>query len=281
MLNSKGKIVVLQEAVKHASANGMIHDAVLVFKDNKIVVDALGVEDKQGVVDGGLTAHIEYTFEVITPEEVAIGSLPDLLDKLELFERNDEVTVYTTAKNELVVERTEPRQVMTYELADKKYIKSYPQGDKVISWKPITLRRSKDGKEKTFEFSANITIEANILKEYGKKISKIKVSDDNGKVYVPVQIKDGKLTTVLKGETASLLTEVPAMSEKVVVDAVETIKILSLGTATSKYGKELLDLISLAHGKAKISMSDMSPVHIHYEYEGMSSDYMLRKHEEN
>ena len=279
MLNSNGKIVVLQEAIKHVHAEGLIHDAVLVFKDNKIVIDALGVEDKQGVVDGGLTAYVEYPFEISTPEEVAIGNLSDLLDKLELFDRNDEVRVYTTEKNELVVDRENPKQVLRYDLADKKYIKSYPQGDRVSSWRPVTLKKT-NGKEKPFVFTANISIEANILREYGKIVSKIKVSDDSGKVYVPIQIKDGKLTTVLKGDTTSLLREVPAITEKVLVDNIETVKTLSSGTATSKYGKELLDIIKLAYGTARLEMSDMSPIHIHYEHEGMTSDYLLQRYEE-
>lgn len=273
MLQAKGKIVVLQEVIKHARADGLIHDAVLNFADNKIVVEALGIEDKQGVVDATLTVRVEYPFEVTSPVEVSIEDLGDLLNKLELFERNDEVRVYTTADNKLVIDREAPKQTLTYDLADKKHVKSYPTGDKVGSWDPVTLKRN-DGREKVLKFDASINIEANVLREYGKVVSEIKP------LYTPIQIKDGKLITALKGETVSLLREVPAMVEKVVVDGVETVKVRSTGTATSMFDKELHNLIKLAYGVATIKISEMSLGHIHYEHDGMKSDYLIQRYEE-
>lgn len=273
MLQAKGKIVVLQEVIRHARADGLIHDAVLNFADNKIVVEALGIEDKQGVVDATLTVRVEYPLEISSPTEVSIGDLGDLLNKLELFERNDEVKIYTTADNKFVVDREVPKQILTYDLADKKYVKSYPTGDKVVSWNPVTLKRS-DGKEKVLKFDASISIEANVLREYGKVVSEIKP------LYTPIQIRDGKLITALKGETTSLLREVPAMVEKTKVGEVETVKILSSGTATSMFDKELHNLIKLAYGVATIRIGEMSLGHIHYELKGMKSDYLIQKYEE-
>lgn len=273
MLQAKGKIVVLQEAIKHVQADGLIHDAVLNFAENKIVVEALGIEDKQGVVDSTLTVRVEYPLEITSPAEVAIGNLGDLLDKLEMFDRNDDVIVYTTSDNKLVVDRENPKQTLTYDLADKKFIKSYPSGTRVVSWNPVTLRKP-DGKERKFEFLAYAKIEANKLREYGKVVQQIKP------LYIPLQIADFKLLTAIKGETASLMREVEVLQEKTKVGDLESVRVHAGGTATSKYDKELFNLIKLAYGVATIRMSNDSPIHVHYEHEGMVSDYLLQKYEE-
>ncbi len=99
------------------------------------------------------------------------------------------------------------------------------------------------------------------LKEHGKKISMIGASS------IPLSIKDGKLITEVSGETSGLMREVEGVTSVV-------------GNASSSYDRELLMIFIHAIGIATLRLSEGSPIHIHFEHETMTADYLLQVHEE-
>jgi hypothetical protein len=249
----------LQELIRKVYLNGLINDAVLIFKDNRMKIEAIGFEDEQGVVDQTLTTDVSYPCEIIEGGEVGISKIGILLSNLELFERDDIIQLSISAKNELVVSRTTPPQVLTYDIADISFIKTYSTGLKTIFGAPIKLVKI-DGKEKLIAFDTMVVVDGQKLKEHGKKVSTIKANS------IPISVKDGKLITDMKGETSGLMREVEGV-------------ISVSGNASSSYDKEILTIFNHAIGTATLRLSEGSPVHIHYEHESMTADYLLQVHE--
>lgn len=260
------KMMNLQELVRKVYLEGLINSAVIQFKNNRMTISAVGVEDEQGIVDQTLTIDVSYPCESMTEEgEISISFIDDqkkadFLPKLELFERDDIVSL-SVSQNKLVVSRANPPQVLTYDLADKKFVKTYSEGLKTIFGTPIRLLKL-DGKEKLISFDSSVVVDAQKLKDHGAKISKINAKS------IPLQIKEGKLITNLQGETSSLLREVEGVTSVV-------------GNASSIYSKELLKIIKQGIGTTTLRFSEGSPLHLHYEHESAIMDYLIQVHEES
>ena len=259
MVQAIVKMYNLQELIRKTYLNELINNAVILFKDNRMKIEAIGIEDDQGVVDQTLTVDVNYPCETTENGEVALNNLGDFLSKLELFERDDIVQISIT-NNNLVIGRTTPSQVLSYELADIKFIKTYSTGLKTIFGTPIKLVKL-DGKEKLISFDSSVVVDGQKLKEHGAKISKIKA------LSIPLSIRDGHLITDVKGETSSLMREVEGVTSAV-------------GNASSSYDKELLTIFNHAIGVATLRLSEGSPIHIHFEHETLTCDYLLQVHEE-
>lgn len=254
------KIMNFQELIRKTYLDGLINNCVAIFKDGRMKTECIGIEDEQNVVDQTLTVDINYPCETIENGELAINNLGDFLSKLELFERDDIVSL-SVSQNKLVISRANPPQVLTYDLADKKFIKTYSEGLKTIFGTPIRLLKL-DGKEKLISFDSSVVVDAQKLKDHGAKISKINAKS------IPLQIKEGKLITNLQGETSSLLREVEGVTSVV-------------GNASSIYSKEILKIIKQGIGTATLRFSEGSPLHLHYEHESAIMDYLIQVHEEN
>lgn len=265
MVNVTLKMHNLQELIRKTYLEGLINNVVIQFKDNRMKIEAIGIEDEQGTIDNTLTIDVNYPCESMTEGgEVAINLLddnkkPSFLPKLEIFERDDIVQLYVN-NNQLVISRTTPMQVLTYDLVDKKFVKTYSTGLKAIFGTPIKLVKL-DGKEKLIAFDSSVVVDAQKLKDHGAKVSKI------GAKSIPLKIKDGKLVTELKGETSSLIKEVEGV-------------ISAVGNASSIYDKELLTILKMGIGTATLKLSEGSPMHVHFEYESMSCDYLIQVHED-
>lgn len=260
MVQATVKMHNLQELIRKVHLGGLLNNAVILFKDNRMKIEAIGFEDEQGIVDQTITVDVNYPCETTENGEVAINNLGNLLSQLDLFERDDVVQISTSAKNELVVVRTTPPQVLKYDLADIKFIKTYSTGLKTIFGAPIKLVKA-DGKEKLISFDTTVVVDGQKLKEHGSKISKI------GATSVPLSIKNGKLITDVRGETSGLIREVEGVTS-------------AIGNASSIYDKEILTIFKHGIGVATLRLSEGSPVHIHYEYESMTFDALLQVHEE-
>lgn len=258
MVQATVKIYNLQELIRKTHLDRLINNCVIQFKDNRMKTEAVGVEDEQGTVDQTLTLDINYPCETIENGEVAINNLKDFLSKLELFERNDVVQISTT-NNNLVIGRITPPQVLTYELADIKFIKTYSTGLKTIFGTPIRLVKL-DGKEKLISFDTTVVVDSQKLKEHASKISKIKA------VSIPISVRDNKLVTDIRGETSGLMREVEGVTSVI-------------GNASSSFDKELLTIFNYAIGVTTLRLSEGSPIYIHFEHEGMTFDALLQVHE--
>ena len=259
MVKATVKMHNLQELIRKTYLGGLINNAVILFKDNRMKIEAIGIEDEQGVIDQTLTVDVNYPCETTENGEVALNNIGDFLSKLELFERDDIVQI-STQNNNLIIGRTTPPQVLTYELADIKFIKTYSTGLKTIFGTPIKLVKL-DGKEKIISFDSSVVVDGQKLKEHGAKISKIKA------LSIPLSIKDGKLITDVKGETSGLMREVDGVTSVV-------------GNASSSYDKELLTIFNHAIGIATLRLSEGSPIHTHFEHEGMTFDALSQVHED-
>ncbi len=260
MLNVTVKMHNLQELIRKVHLGGLLNNIVILFKDNRMKIEAIGLEDEQGIVDQTITIDVNYPCESMTEGgEVALNLIGDLLSKLELFERDDIVQLSISAKNELVVVRTTPHQVLLYDLADIKFIKTYSTGLKTIFGAPIKLVKA-DGKEKLIAFDTTVVVDGQKLKEHGSKISKINATS------VPLSVKDGKLITDVRGETSGLLRE---------VEGVTSVS----GNASSIYDKEILTIFKHGIGVATLRLSEGSPIHINFTHESMTADYLLQVYE--
>jgi len=256
MLNVTVKMHNLQELIRKVYLNGLINDAVLMFKDNRMKIEAIGMEDEQGVVDQTLTIDVNYPCEVTEGGNVAINGIGTLLSNLELFERDDIVQLSISAKNELVVVRTTPSQVLTYDLADIQFIKTYSTGLKTIFGAPIKIVKL-DGKEKLIAFDTTVVVDGQKLKEHAKKVSAIKATS------VPIRVIGGKLITDIKGEISGLTREVEGVTS-------------ASGNSGSTFKGDILTIFNHGIGTATLRFSEGSPIHVHFEHESMTADYLLQ-----
>ncbi len=259
MVQAKVTMHDLQELIRKTYLEGLLNNAVILFKDNRMKIEAIGVETDQGIVDGKLTIDINYPCEITEAGDFAINNLGDFLSKLELFERDDIVLISSTTTDVNIIRATPP-QTLTYELTDKKFIKTFSTGLKVIFGTPIKLVKL-DGKEKIISFDSSVVVDAQKLKEHGAKISKIKANS------IPLKIKDGKLITEVKGETSSLVREVEGVTT-------------AIGNATSTYSKNLLTILKMGIGTATLRFSEGTPLHVNFTHESMEANYLLQINDE-
>jgi hypothetical protein len=254
------KMYNLQELIRKVYLEGLINSAVILFKDNRMKIEAMGVEDEQSVIDQTLTVDVNYPCDTMTEGgEIALEKIGDFLSNLEIFERDDVVQL-SVANNQFVVTRMTPPQVLTFDLADKKFIKTYSEGLKTVFGSPIKLIRL-DGKEKVIAFDASVTVDAQKLKEHGKKVSEIAAKS------IPIIIKDGKFITTVRGEVSGLTREVEGVTA-------------ITGNASTICRTEFLKIIKRGIGVAILRFSEGSPLHIHFEHESMTADYLLQIYEE-
>jgi hypothetical protein len=261
MVNVTVKMMNLQELVRKTYLEGTINTAVIQFKDNRMFIEAVGIETEQGIVDGQLMVNVSYPCETMTEAgEIALSFIDDnkkmdILPKLELFERDDIVQLSVTG-NELVVTRLNPPQVLTYELIDKKFVKSFSVGRKIVFGTPIKIVKI-DGTSKDLVLDSTVVVDAQKLKEHGSKILKFKAKA------IPITIKDGKLVTNVKGETSGFIREVDGI-------------ISVVGNANSTYNDVILKIFANGIGTATVKMSEGSPIHVSYTHESMTANFLLQ-----
>lgn len=269
MVNVTVKMYNFQELIRKThlktQGEGLIQSAVIVLKNKRMNIDAIGFEDSQGTVDQTIMSSVTYPCESVEEEgEIAVDNLGDLLSKLELFKRDEIVQIYTNEKNLIItrpiIDGTTSSQTLSYELADKNDIKSYPSGIKIVFDNPIVLKNI-NGNEKKITFDSFVVVDGQKIKEHGSVISEIKAKS------IPLTIKDGKLFTNVKGETSGLDREVEGI---ISID----------GNASSIYDKEFLTILKHAIGVVTLRFSEGSPIHIHFEHESMTADYLLQVNEE-
>jgi len=260
MVNVTVKMHNLQELIRKTHLEGLVRDVVVIFSDGRMKIEAIGTQDEQGVVDKAITLCVDYPCESTTESgEIALENIGTFLSNLELFERDDIVTITSTTK-EVYITRISPNQQITYELADKKFIKTYSEGLKTIFGNPIRLIKL-DGKEKVIAFDSSVTVDAQKLKEHGAKISKIKAKN------VPISIKDGKLNTSVKGEVSGISREVEGVTS-------------ATGNASSTFIEGILKILKQGIGTATLRFSEGTPIHVHYEHETMKADYLVQVYTE-
>ena len=260
MLNVTVKMHNLQELIRKSHLNGLVKDAVISFKDGRMKIEAMGFEDEQHVIDQTLTSEVNYPCETIENGDVAIPEIGVLLTSLEgQFERDDTVQLSVSAKNQLIISRTTQGTIpvtIAYNLTDIQFIKTYPIGIKTTFGVPIKLKML-NGSEKSVSFNATVVVDGQKLKDYAKKVSSVNA------VKIPISVIDGKVITEVSGEVLDLSRQMDGV-------------ISATGNATSFYDKEMLIIFNHAIGTATLRLSDNSPIHIHFEHELMSADYLLQ-----
>lgn len=254
MLNITAKMYNLQELVRRTYLEGLINNVVIQFKDNRMKIEAIGTEDEQGVVDQTLTVDVNYPCETKENGNIALKSLSDVLKALETFQRDDVVQI-TEMNNKITITRATPLHYIELESADIQYIKTYAQGFKTIFGNPIKLVNN-EGKEKVISLDSCAVLDAQRLKEKGSGLSKA------NPLYVTVSIKDSKL--MLSANGSFLISGE--------VDGVTS----ATGNATSAISEKILSIIRHGIGTATIRLSEGSPLHIRYEHESSTADYLVQ-----
>ena len=255
MVNVIVKTHNLQELVRKVHLDGLINNAVIQFKDNRMKIEAIGIEDKEGIIDNTLTIDVNYPCETVEGGLLGIGDLGAFLHGLEQFERDDVIQISST-ETVITVTRASPLMSIDFEAADVKFIKTYAMGLKVIFGTPIKIVRA-DGKEKLFAFDSSITVDAQKLKQHGATISSIPDVKN-----MQIIVKDGKLSAEAKG----------TYKVKRDLEGITTIT----GNAEEIYSKDIFAILKTGIGVATLKFSKASPIHISYVHESMTADYLLQ-----
>lgn len=248
-------ILTLGELLKKVACGGLVNSAVITISDGKIHAEGLGIESGESKgVDGTLIWAVTYPMiSVEEPGEIYIADIKDLQSKLGAFEKDDQVALFTDS-NKLVINRESPKRVLTYDMVEKKYIKTQHVGTKVQLGNPIVLTRA-DGTTKTIEFQGHVILNSITLKELSKAFDIIKPTD------IPLQITADKFFSLLKGQNASLMPELK-------YDQIS-------GAAVSKYSEEITNIFNLGFGIATVDIGNNAPVHIKFYAPGQTAEYML------
>lgn len=248
-------ILTLNEMLKKVACGGLVNSAVITINDGKMHAEGLGIETGESKgVDGTLIWAVTYPMvSVEEPGEITIADIKDLLSKLGVYEKDDQVAMFTDGAK-LIISRESPKRVLTYDMVDKKYIKTQHVGTKVQLGNPIILTRT-DGTTKKIEFTGTVVLDSVTLKELSKAIDVIKPTE------IPLQITADKFYSLLKGQNASLMPELK-------FDRIS-------GAATSKYTEEITNIFNLGFGIATVDVGNNSPVHIKFDAPGQTAEYML------
>lgn len=248
-------ILTLGELLKKVAVGGLVNSAVITISDGKIHAEGLGIESGESKgVDGTLIWAVTYPMvSVEEPGELYIADIKDLQLKLGAFEKDDQVALFTDS-NKLVINRESPKRVLTYDMVEKKYIKTQHVGTKVQLGNPIILTRA-DGTQKKIEFQGHVVLDSVTLKELSKAVDIIKPTD------IPLQITADKFFSLLKGQNASLMPELK-------YDQIS-------GTAISKYSEEITNIFNLGFGIATVDVGNNAPVHIKFDAPGQTAEYMM------
>lgn len=249
-------ILTLGEILRKIACGGLVNSAVITISDGKIHAEGLGIESGESKgVDGTLIWAVTYPMiSVEEPGEIYVADIKDLLSKLGAFEKDDQVALFTNGAAKLVINRESPKRILTYDMVDKKYIKTQHVGTKVQLGNPIILTRA-DGTQKKIEFQGHVVLDSVTLKELSKAVDIIKPTD------IPLQITADKFFSLLKGQNASLMPELK-------YDQIS-------GAAVSKYSEEITNIFNLGFGIATVDVGNNSPVHIKFDAPGQSAEYMM------
>lgn len=270
-------VLNLQETIKKIRCNGLLNSGVIEFKDGNIQAKGNGVEatatSKKGEnatktaskVDGSMSFEVHIPTPVQEAGEIAISNLQDLLSKTEIFEKEDLISV-STENNKLIMSRELPVMVLEYDLADRKFIPSahkdqqdvifgyVPTGSDPANTIPMIVLKNLKGVTKEFPFTTEIIMDASQLKAFASVAGKISVTR------VPLQVKDGKFISALKGSGSSAKAEI------------KTDK--TIGEASATYGAEIIELFNMGFGLATLRFATDSMIHIHYELNQQKADYL-------
>ena len=248
-------ILTFSEMLKKIQCGGLVNSAVITISDGKMHAEGLGIETGESKgVDGTLIWAATYPMvSVEEPGEITIADIKDLLSKLGVYEKDDQVAMFTDGAK-LIISRESPKRVLTYDMVDKKYIKTQHVGTKVQLGNPIILTRA-DGTTKKIEFTGTVILDSVTLKELSKAIDVIKPTE------IPLQITADKFYSLLKGQNASLMPELK-------FDHIS-------GAAVSKYTEEITNIFNLGFGIATVDIGNNSPVHIKFDAPGQTAEYML------
>lgn len=249
-------ILTLGEMLRKIACGGLVNSAVITISDGKIHAEGLGIESGESKgVDGTLIWAVTYPMvSVDEPGEIYVADIKDLLSKLGAFEKDDQVALFTDGAAKLVINRESPKRVLTYDMVDKKYIKTQHIGTKVQLGNPIILTRA-DGTQKKIEFQGHVVLDSVTLKELSKAVDIIKPTD------IPLQITADKFFSLLKGQNASLMPELK-------YDLIS-------GAAVSKYSEEITNIFNLGFGIATVDVGNSAPVHIKFDAPGQTAEYMM------
>ena len=111
------------------------------------------------------------------------------------------------------------------------------------------------GKEKEIPFTATVICDSAFLKDFAKAATEMAPTK------IPLQVKDGKFFSAMKGNGSDLMAEIKS-------DKAE-------GEAISKYGKEIIDIFNIGFGLATIGFANDAPIVISYELNDKKTCYML------
>jgi len=249
-------ILTLSEMLRKIACGGLVNSAVITISDGKMHAEGLGIETSESKgADGTLIWAVTYPLvSVEEPGEITVADIKDLLSKLGAFEKDDQVAMFTDGITKLIINRESPKRVLTYDMVDKKYIKTQHVGTKVQLGNPILLTRA-DGTQKKIEFQGHVKLNSVTLKELSKAVGIINPTD------IPLQITADKFYSLLKGQNASLMPELK-------YDEIS-------GAAVSKYTEEITNIFNLGFGNATVDIGNNAPVHIRYDAPGQIAEYML------
>ncbi len=261
-------ILTLQEVIRKTRCDTLVNSGILEFKNGMVQTKGNGIEylpgqkaektegKAPGKIDGSLSFQIQYPTPVQEEGEVAIADLQNLLSKSEIFEKEDQVQL-SSVDNKFIIEREIPQRILTYDIADKKFIETaYKEKQDVIFSNPIKIISPK-GKEKDVTFTTEIILDASQLKSFADAAKKIAPTK------IPLQVKEGKFFSAIKGTGSDMMGEIKA-------DKVE-------GEAISKYRIEILEIFKAGFGLATLRFSENAPIHIHYELNDQKADYLLNQ----
>lgn len=269
-------ILVLQELIRKTKCGNLINSAVIKLDNNTISTKGAGIE-LAGKIDGRMSFDVSYPCIVDESGLLAIKDLSDLLSKAEIFEKEDLVFA-AVVDNKLVLTRELPHRVVTYDLGDPKNIPTHYKAktdvifNKTIPSPELTPEQlaagtippyripsvelvNPSGKSKEITFTGEAILDSNQLKSFATAAEKIAA------LKIPMEIKDGVLTSAIKGTGTDMLSEIR-------VDKAE-------GAALSKYGVQLLDIFKVGFGNSTVRLGNESFIHVQFKQDLQESNYLL------
>ncbi len=247
-------ILTLQELIKKVRCGNLVNSAVLKFENGIVSAEGKGIE-VSGRIDGSMSFSVQYPTVVEESGEVSLSNITDFFSNIEVYEKEDQVPMFLQ-ENKLILNRESPKLILTYDIADKKFIPTYHKDTGVQFGNPTILIHGTE--EMEIPYSAEITFDSLKFSPLVRAIEKIKPTKIN------LQIKDGSLNVALKGIGKDLFFEIKGDK--------------SNGEALAKYDVVLMDVLNVAFGTATIMIGRVgsdSPVWIHFEQDAQKADYLL------
>lgn len=253
-MKSTIQILTLQELIKKVRCGNLINSAVLKFENGIISAEGKGIE-VSGRIDGSMSFSVQYPTIIVEAGETSLSNLQDLSSKIEIYEKEDQVPIFLQ-ENKLIINRESPKLLLTYDIADKKFIPTHHKDTGVRFGNPTILSHGTETVE--ISYHAEITFDSLKLFPLVRAIEKIKPTKIN------LQIKDGSLNVALKGIGSDLFFEIKGDK--------------SSGEALAKYDVVLMDILNVAFGTVTIMLGKVGtdlPIWIHFEQDAQKADYLL------